>query len=150
MKNSNFFYLHGKKSRIENTIFSQDSYFKFYNDNKINEFLREIFSYCVLFIGYSLRDYEILKNLFATSLNSETSSNLNHYLLVPIFSKDYSEFLIRSEYFKVFSVKSIPYFLDDESYDELFNVIKQLQKLIDARRIPKDKVLKEIDRRSKK
>ncbi len=97
-----------------------------------------------------MRDYEILKNLFATSLNSETSSNLNHYLLVPIFSKDYSEFLIRSEYFKVFSVKSIPYFLDDESYDELFNVIKQLQKLIDARRIPKDKVLKEIDRRSKK
>ena len=137
IRKENVFCLHGTVSNIEKTIFADHDYFKFYANNKINDFLQEIFrgEYSVLFIGYSLNEYEVLKNIFLAidKQNKEIDLN-NHFLLSPIYSKDIAKFNIEREYFKIFSINAKPYFIDYDGYGRLKYVLDLLKKEIEQYR----------------
>lgn len=148
IKNGNIFYLHGTVDNIEGTIFTVDNYFEFYTKENNNRFLREIFSgkFSVLFIGYSLNEYEILQNIFLAVSNQNTEIALyKHFLLAPIYSKDIAKFNIEKEYFKIFSIKAIPYFIDYDGYGRLNYVLDLLIKTFREHKQDIISVFNEID-----
>lgn len=147
--NGNNFYLHGTVDNIENTVFTVDRYFDFYSQKRINGFLKEIFGgrYSVLFIGYSLNEYEILQNLFLAVRNSISTVELyNHFLLTPIYTRDLAKFNIEKDYFKIFSIKAIPYFIDFEGYGRLKYVLDLLRRRIAEYKPEVLSVKREIDK----
>lgn len=127
IKNGNIFYLHGEVDDIKNTIFTVENYYKFYQKQKIHQFLKEIFrgEYCVLFIGYSLAEHEVLQNIFL-SIKEEKRDEKHHFLLSPIYSKDLAEFNINKMFFDIYSVKAIPFFIDYEGYSRLYHALSKL------------------------
>lgn len=151
IKDGNIFYLHGTIDHIEKTIFTVDSYLNFYSKDSavITRFLREIFSrkYSVLFIGYSLSEYEILQNIFLAAGGQSKEVDLyNHFLLAPIYSKDLAKFNIEKNYFRIFSVKAIPYFIDHESYGRLQYVLDLLRKTVRTYRPDVLSVFNDVDK----
>ena len=148
IKNGNIFYLHGTVDNIENTIFTVDSYIQFYSSNRTQAFLKEIFKgeYTVLFVGYSLSEYEILQNIFLAINSKEDLVLYKHFLLVPIYSKDLAKFNIEKDYLKIFSVKAIPYFVDYEGYSRLKYVLDVLRKKIREYKPGVLSVFSEIDK----
>jgi hypothetical protein len=148
IKYGNIFYLHGTVDNIENTIFTVDRYFNFYSEEKINRFLREIFGgkYSVLFIGYSLNEYEILQNIFLAVRDLDREVDLyNHFLLTPIYTRDLAKFNIEKDYFKIFSIKAIPYFIDYEGYGRLKYVLDLLRRRIKEYKPDVLSIKREID-----
>ena len=148
IRDGNFFYLHGTKDEnIHNSIFTANNYFDFYKRGYVNKFLHTIFKgeYTVLFIGYSFNDYEILQNIFL-ALDKENPYTYNHYLLSPIYSKDYAKFEIEREYFKLFSIKALPYFKDYVGYEKLFDVLNRLIKDVNDLKSKMEDYIKDVDK----
>jgi len=149
----NIFYLHGSLENIERTILTTENYMNFYFRNQrdnAKQFLREVFSgrYTLLFIGYGLRDYEILQNMFI-SLEQEKKLNgiKKHFVLSPIYTKQITEFEIDSEYLTLYSIKTLPYFVDYEGFDKLFEILDRFKSLIDDNRKTTNDFLREVEGR---
>lgn len=136
IRDGNIFYIHGQKDNIEDSIFTSSSYITFYQEKSIGEFLNVIFGneFSVLFIGYSLNDYEILQNLFL-SISQQKKIQYTHYILTPLFSRDFAKYEVEKEYFKIFSVKTLPYFIDYDGYEKLNEVLAKLSEIVVKRRI---------------
>jgi len=133
IRNGNIFYLHGTIDHMDKAILTLDNYCCHYNKKETIWFLRNIFSNdsTVLFIGYSLSDYEILQNIFSATKNEDYQNKEapKHFLLSPIFSKDLAEFNIMKSYFNILSIESIPYFIDYDGYSRLDYVLDLLKKI---------------------
>lgn len=129
IRNGNVFYLHGKIDtdkrsllNLKKSIFSQDQYFEFYANGIINKFLKIIFNrFTVLFVGYGLEDFEILKSIYSP-LNSHKGNNrlINHFNLYA--KSDQYEFENNVEYYANFSIKLLPY----DNYDSLPEILDYL------------------------
>jgi len=141
LRNGNIFYLHGSTDDLEKTIFTANHYHKFYNsmNTPVKHFLENLFSgdLTVLFIGYGLEEQEILHSIFTSNV-SETPGlkEPRHFLLAPVYSSQLAEFNLKNMFLDIYSVKAIPYFIDYEGYERLFNVLDALQKLIEDKKIP--------------
>jgi len=146
VRNGNIFYLHGSVDDIDNTIFTVDSYYEFYKKPDINDFLQWIFrdEYCVLFIGYSLAEHEILQSMFL-ALGKRQRPEKRHFLLSPIYSKDLAEFNINRKFFDIYAVKAIPFFIDYEGYPRLHHALSKLAKLKDETKTPDLKFMEALD-----
>lgn len=138
LRDGNVFYLHGSVDDLDNTIFSVDNYYQLYTREGVNRFLQEIFAdqYCVLFVGYSLQEHEILQNIFLAINQGRNSAGVGgikrekrHYVLSPIYSKDLAEFNINRMFFDIHGVKAIPYFIDFESYGRLHHALSKLAEM---------------------
>lgn len=138
----NIIYLHGSLEKPERTIFTVDDYIKFYSKQNAKMCLQEVFRepHSVLFIGYSLDEYEILENIFRVMGNQTSENNSNssckYFLLTPLYTRDLERFNIESEYFKIFSVCTIPYFIDYKGYDGLFDTLINFKKEIEENMPP--------------
>ncbi len=149
IRNGNIFYLHGSVDDLRNTIFTIQSYLKFYYKSPaITHFLKKIFggNFSVLFIGYSLSEYEILQNIFL-SLDAQDKEIIQsrHFLLTPIYTKDLAKFNVEKDFFKIFSVETIPYFIDYDGYERLSDVLSSLRAKIHEYTPETLKVFKDID-----
>lgn len=150
LRNGNIFYLHGSTDALPNAILTTDQYIDFYYNNPkphLTRFLREVFSgkYCVLFLGYSLSEYEILQNIYlAAKAGDGPQSETRHFLLTPIYTRDIAKFNIEKGYFRIFSVRAIPYFIDHEGYERLNYVLSELRKEIQAKSATLE-LMREID-----
>ncbi len=134
LRNGNAFYLHGSVDAIDKTILTTEQYIEYYYNSPktyLRDFLREVFNgrYAVLFLGYSLSEYEILQNIYLAAKTGGGASNENrHFLLTPLYSRDIAKFNIEKEYFKIFSVRAMPYFIDHDGYSRLNHVLRELRK----------------------
>jgi hypothetical protein len=138
IRKGNIFYLHGAKDAIESTIFTVDSYINYYEGagrQLVKRFLMDLFGkdYCVLFIGYSLEEQEILQNIFMANVEENTGDKreYKHFILAPIYSKDLAKFNINRMYLDIYSVRSIPYFIDYDGYDRLNFALEKLREHIE-------------------
>jgi len=138
LRNGNVFYLHGSVDAIDKTVLTTDEYIEYYYNRRtrhLMHFLREVFigKYSVLFLGYGLAEYEILQNIYIAANGHGNAQRENrHFLLTPIFSRDVAKFNIEKDYFGLFSVRAIPYFIDHEGYGRLNHVLRELRKEIQA------------------
>lgn len=148
ISNGNIFYLHGTISSIKNTIFSQDAYYKYYNGNFFKPFLKTIFKtkFTVLFIGYSLNEYEILQNLFDYEDRGSEKNDYRHFSIVPIFSKDIPIFELEKVYLGMHSIKAIPFIIDDIGFNKLNQVLDILVEISKRNRPSVVEIKEEIDR----
>lgn len=117
-------YLHGRIDFEETWILTQAQYNEGYSfkDNPCMNFLAHIFeSYNVLFIGYGLREDEIMQAIL------KTGKRKLHYWLEP-YSRNKRDFLeIRGTNLREnYNIMFIPYSIDKDDYEGLYNAIDLL------------------------
>lgn len=112
--------IHGSLKLFESTIITTAAYVDNYRDEKkLKGFLEEIFkNYCVIFIGSSIQEFEIIEHCLKKSPNQ-------HYALVGTYIGDENLFRVKEKYFAELQVKAIPYYLDFQGYDRLLFLLKR-------------------------
>lgn len=124
-------YLHGRIDITDSWIFTQEDYLLNYqNDNSsLMRFLIGIFKkYTVLFIGYSLSDYEILQAIAKARINCNNSKNLrNHYILMATHKAKENELIINEEvYMSNFGINIIKFDIEQRGHDLMQDNLKGL------------------------
>ena len=130
----NCFHLHGRIDEESSLVMTIDEYIdKYKNNTKFSKFLEHIFwedEYALLFIGYGvdeleLIDYMIEKYDSEKSKQSSRSGNMlnRYYIFMPTFNNE--ETLLRYEklYFNKLRMEIIPYAIDNNGYEQLYEVI---------------------------
>lgn len=151
LRNGNIFYLHGAIDAIDKTILTTDQYIEYYYNSPktyLKNFLQEVFvgRYTVLFLGYSLSEYEILQSIYlAANAGRANGNETRHFLLTPIYSRDITKFNIEKRYFGIFSVQAIPYFIDHEGFARLNYVLRELRRNMQANSPATLDLMDEID-----
>jgi len=125
-------YLHGRVDDSETWIFTTAQYSEGYNSDNAPciKYLKDIFEkYNVLFIGYGLEEKEILRAIQLTNERKIPNERKIHYWLEASRRKN-SDFLkIRSTTLKDnYNIDLIPYDIDQNGYESLYNVISTLYK----------------------
>lgn len=142
-------YLHGRIDKRPSWILTQEDYLLNYqsDDSSLMRFLIGIFKkYTVLFIGYSLSDYEILQIISKSRINSTQPENLRrHYIFMPTYESIENELLINEDiYRKNFGINMIKFNIEQRGYDLLNDNLKNLVDVIIEKRknedIPSDVV----------
>ncbi|RJQ53130.1 MAG: hypothetical protein C4526_07135 [Nitrospiraceae bacterium] len=79
LNSSGIFHIHGSEYDLEKSLLTREQYIPRYREASFRRFLKSLFKkYCVIFIGYGLRDREILDIMQETNDN-----NKYHFLLLP-------------------------------------------------------------------
>lgn len=154
IKDGNIIFLHGRgdEQSIRETIFSVDQYIEHYRKEYINKFLKEqVFNNknVILFIGYGINEWEILEYLVLNA-GEEISQKIpkkspNRYVLAPIFSSEIIKSELDKMYFRIFYIQTLPYFIDNQGYDKLFEVLKNLNKNISNYKPKTSEMFNKID-----
>ena len=115
--------IHGCISTEDSLVFSMYRYIKQYSRSDFNEFIKSIFKkYTVLFVGYSLNEMELLKNIIV--------SEKEHFYLKGYFDCEDKILNLDRQYFKGLRVKLIPFAKDKKGYEQLKYVIDDWHKKI--------------------
>lgn len=121
-------YLHGRIDFEETWILTGAQYSKGYyvEDAPCMNFLTRIFEgYNVLFIGYGLREAEIMQAIL------KTGKRKLHYWLEPYYRNKRDFLEIRSTNLKEnYNIMLIPYSIDKDDYEGLYEVIDRLSMAI--------------------
>ncbi len=136
--NSDVIFLHGIADNAENTIFTTKDYLKTYfnSDPKktstVKKVLYKVFGEkTVLFIGYGLSEFAILESIihFDEERNN-WEENKKHYSLYSTYHSDVHTLNIKQKAFEELNIELIPYYIDFNGFDRLYNVIENWHKII--------------------
>lgn len=143
------FHIHGSLLDPHNMVRTTDEYLARYASHEIHKgadgenpfltFLKLLFkTNTVLFIGYSLRELEVLEYVLQKSdlVISEHETELRHFILQGFFTHELPLARSLEKYFARFGVSLIPYSRDERDWDQLSEVIDAL-----ATYLPKGKPL---------
>lgn len=117
------FYLHGVKSKFESIVFTRDDYIRHYSKRNISDFVQQLFTYSILFIGYGFEEYQILD---AIGKNKNPSNANKIYRLCPVLdiyevhTKIINRFL-SNEY----GIKTINYSVET-GYEALYDILNKI------------------------
>lgn len=137
-------HLHGSYSNgNDDLVVTTRDYIKHYSEKKVKEFLNELFGgdYTVVFLGYSLEeiellDYLLLKTDGKENANTEDNEN-NRFWLQGIYRHQESAYEAISEYYsKVFGINILNFYLDENEYEELTNILKKWADVINGYCLP--------------
>jgi hypothetical protein len=147
-KDGNIIYLHGNDENIESSILTIEKYLEFYSDK--GSFLKSLFSEIngfIIFIGYGLKEWDVIEKIYKIYKSNEGSSKkvMTGCLLSPIFTREITKFNLEQSYYKSFGIQSIPYLIDDEGYDALKRVLKNLKTALNRSRLYAYDLFKEIE-----
>lgn len=113
----------GTEEEKDSLIFTTDSYLQSYSNNaELPKFLRHVMSSnVVLFLGYGLREFEILSPAF----DANSGMRPKHILIEGFYSfqQEYCNALI--EYFKTIGIKLIPFSKDKNGYKQERIIIEE-------------------------
>lgn len=139
LKDGNIILLHGTLKKIEKAILSVDTYLTYYENEKVVNLLNKIFKQgnnIILFIGYSLSEWEIIERIYRLTKKNESSKKRKAgYVLTPLFSHEYTKFQLDKEYLSLFDVEPIPYFVDYDGFWKLQDILDKLSKAADKHRL---------------
>ena len=114
--------IHGCISKEDSLVFSMHRYIKIYSYIGFNNLIKSIFKkYTVLFVGYSLNEIELLKNI---------AGEKEHFYLKGYFGCEDKILNLDRQYFKELGVKLIPFAKDEKGYEQLKDVIDDWHKKI--------------------
>jgi hypothetical protein len=123
-------YLHGRLDKYKTWIFTEAQYHDHYfGENPLcMNFIKYIFeNYSVVFIGYGLRDNEILTGL--RSCNKKR----RHYWLESSYRYKEDYLKIRSTNLREVNIHLIPYLIDTDGEELLFTVLDRMYKVLVAK-----------------
>ena len=111
--------IHGSVRDLDGAILTTEKYVNSYRDeNGLKGFLENLFKeYVVLFIGSSIREFEILEHCLKHSPRE-------HYALVATGMSDNNLFRLNKAYFSGIKIKALPYYLDFQGYDRLLILLQ--------------------------
>lgn len=126
-------YIHGRIDQPENWIFTRKNYSQNYltESSKVMEYLVRIFKTSnVVFMGYSLRDFEILQAVSKSILDAEgDSGKIKKHYLFESFTENSRQFLgIKEKIYKTnYNIQLVPYSIDKEGFEAFFLVLERLE-----------------------
>jgi hypothetical protein len=136
-------YIHGYIDDAKSWIFTRGQYNRNYLDlnSPIMKFLEPIFrTNNVLFVGYSLRDFEILQAISRARLLVNQKDHKKHFLLEPFYGNKETLLQIKEvNYQNNYGITIIPYNIEKNDYNILLEVLGALNKVI----IQKSSTIKE-------
>jgi len=129
-------YLHGRIDEKETWVFTTQQYDYNYlgEKSKTFAFLVNLFlNNSVLFIGYSLRDFEIKQAISKARLKGQRRT---HYFLVPYSLQTATELAIEETIFREnYGIHFIRYNIENKGHVGLINVLKALGSVVSYKRL---------------
>jgi len=124
-RNEKIIHLHGSINDMDSLVFTQEEYNDRYSNEKYQKLLQIIFNeFTVLFIGYSLGDYELLSNLISCTPNKK-----KHYLLCGYPSKSMDKLckLEQKSFYEHLRLEVIPFKIEDKdiNYEQIIIINKE-------------------------
>ena len=125
------YHIHGYIDEPDSLVLTVSEYSNRYKNSNYIEFLKKIFmgEYTVLFLGYGLRELELLEYI----VTKGDKKIKNKYLLLPFRDGDESRLDIEEKYFEDLSIKLVPFKRDKKDYKQLEKVIKAWSEEISQR-----------------
>ena len=121
---SKIYQIHGTILDTDSLIFTVPAYIELYNNKNFRDFLNKIFTdFVVLFVGYGLGEFEVIDFLISKNGSHSIESEKNFILLL-FFQNEENILEFQRYYHKPLGIKVIPYAIDENGYDQLFNVLK--------------------------
>lgn len=134
LKKGDVFHIHGSIKDVDKLIVSVEDYIERYwgENNSYKSFLDSIFkNYNIIFIGYSLKEVEILQYMF----KGFSITGKKRYMIVDCYADEYLKINILNRYYKNnYNVELIPYDKTEEGY-------KELEKIVDGLTLIKDEAI---------
>ncbi|MGB6129820.1 MAG: SIR2 family protein, partial [Psychrilyobacter sp.] len=129
-ENKKLYKIHGCITKRDTIVFTPKEYFKFYNNQRqINKLKEKMKSSVVIFIGKEIED-EIIQAFFYEKKNTEKEDKKSVYLIKSYNSvKDFDlkpTLEIEKEYYNHYDITLLPY----DEYNHLPNYIKRIKKEI--------------------
>ncbi len=118
------YHLHGSILDKESLIFTVPKYIARYQDPQFINFLKNIFkNYNILFIGYGMDEFEVLDFLI-TKYDTNRKVELKHFILLPYYRDEVNILTFDQAYYNTMGVSVIGYAIDENGYNQLYEVIK--------------------------
>lgn len=127
---SDVIFLHGRVDDVANSIFTTKDYLKTYfnGNSEVKNVLSKIFqNKTVLFIGYGLSEFAILESIIHFDDKTESKK---HYSLYSTFHSDVHTLNIKQKAFEELNIELIPYYIDFNGFDRLYDVLENWHKII--------------------
>lgn len=145
-KSKSLYYIHGRIEDSQSWIFTREEYNENYlkDDSPTMKFLINAFQRPVLFVGYSLRDFEVLQAVYKANLlriatgNVKTQSELPCccFLLEGSCKRDDHLWDIQTEAVRNnYRIERIRYSIEEQGYDALFRVLENLKEVVNETRV---------------
>jgi hypothetical protein len=144
LKNGHVIHIHGSISDPKNRelVLTITDYFKAYNakTSPLPSFLDYIFNEkVVLFVGYSLEEYEILEYMLK---GSRQSRDVRHFMLYAVRNEEENFFPIQEKYYADLGIELIKYDISEIGYRQLYDEVCNLAKKVGSKAKPKNKISK--------
>lgn len=131
LKPNQIVHLHGIIDDPQTLVLTIDEYIGRYNDPTFRKFLTDAFldeTLCFLFLGYGLDELEIIDFLIEKNKEGQLPFErfVNRlYILLPFFQNELSLLKYETQYFNKFNMTVIPYPIDTNGHDQLYEVISR-------------------------
>lgn len=133
--------IHGCITDEKSLVFTVDKYIEQYLNRNFSDFLQKIFNeYTVLFVGYGLREIELLDYIFKSK-----SGGSGHFMLKDYFKHEEKIYQFEQLYFDKLGINIIPYEKDENGFNQLKYIIKDWADKIKVETVAMQKVFEDID-----
>ena len=130
-------HLHGVVSKQDTMVVTTKDYLTHYDKENVHEFLRYLFGRkTVVFLGYSLREAELLEHILRRGSAKETR-DYRRFVLLGFFSTHYSLYEKLYRYYQEsFGMRVLGYSRDHKNYDALSDVVEYWSRNLSVSRSP--------------
>jgi hypothetical protein len=120
------YHIHGFIEKRKSLVFKRNEYLERYSgkDNAFQSFMGKVFSTetTILFVGYGLKEFELLSLLIPSGGQGRQH---NRFALMPYCKHDQNLLKFDKIYFKNFGIDILDFYIDENGYVELYEVIKK-------------------------
>lgn len=143
INNDKLYKIHGCISDEESLVFTKNKYIEKYAYKDFNKFIDKFFQkYTVLFVGYSLKDFELLSRILKPSQLTERKK---HFCLKAYFEHQQQVCNFEYKYFNDLGIKLVPFSRDEKDYKQLIAVINKWWGYVEAETYKIQNNFNEID-----
>lgn len=135
-KNMNFgdvYHIHGSINEVDNMIVSNEDYIQRYwcGNNVYKDFLELIFrKYDVIFLGYGLKELEILNYLFEKKKGPVKKTINERLFIFDCFDHEFGKIkLLEQYYLDNYSIKLCPYSKSEKGFNALVDVVDKISQV---------------------
>jgi hypothetical protein len=131
VKRRRLYHIHGYIEKERSLVFLKNKYLERYSgeDKDFRTFMKKMFSRetPILFVGYGLKEFELLSLLINSG---DQGHEYNRFALMPYYKRDQHLLKFDKIYFSNFGISILEYYIDENGYDELYEVIKKWSDII--------------------
>lgn len=126
---SKLYQIHGSLLDPGTLVFTVPQYLKRYKDPNFIQFMVNLFSkYTILFVGYGLGEFEVLDYLITKFDSSKEETK--HFILLPYYRGENRILEFDQYYYSSLGITVVPYEKDENGYNQLYEVLKNWNSVI--------------------